>query len=94
MCINLLFFDYKNKNSKLRDSITKRHSQKLRNFFSKRKENRPKRSSGKKRKFTASGALATGLLFGRLKTNFDKIQNYQSATAEKFILFFKVKFIL
>ena len=59
----------------------KSHSQKLRNFFNKRKQNRPKRSSGKKRKFIASGALAAGLLFGRLKTNSDKIQNYQLTEA-------------
>jgi hypothetical protein len=48
MCINLLFFDYKNKNNKLRNFIMKRHSQNLRNFFNRRKQNEPKRSSGKK----------------------------------------------
>ena len=59
---------------------------KLLNFFNKRNR---KNSSGKKRKIFASAVLAGNLLFGNLKPNDFKTQNYSNATPltqEKVIL--------
>ena len=51
--------------------------QKLNFVFNKRKPNN-KKCSGKKQKLIASGALGSGLLFGRLKTDSD--QNHKPIT--------------
>ena len=57
----------------------KRNNQKLKllNFFNKRNR---KNSSGKKRRIFASAVLAGNLLFGNLKPNDLKTQNYSNAT--------------
>ena len=54
---------------------------KLLKFFNKRNNKNKKKRSGKKRKLVASAALGVGLLFGRLKTDSDKIQNHKPVTA-------------
>ena len=56
----------------------KRNKRKLFEFFNKR--NRRRKSSGRKRRILASAGLAGNLLFGNLKPNELKTQNYSNST--------------
>ena len=62
---------------------------KLLNFLNKRNNKKRKQQSGKKRQIFESAILAANLIFGNLKTNNLKKQNYSNATPlteEKVIL--------
>jgi hypothetical protein len=61
----------------------KRNKRKLKllNFFKKRNNKNRKKRSGKKRRIFASAVLASKLLFGNLKIDYVKTQNYSNATS-------------
>ena len=56
----------------------RRLSQKLKNFFNKRKQKQAKKSFGRKRQILASVAFVGSLVFGRVSSA--KTQNYQTTT--------------